>query len=116
MLGRDGFGEGRGESIAAAGNGLDNRATGVIILKCLAEERDVAVKADLFDGRIGPNQAHQFGLLDDLTAPLHEDVERIRHLGQQRHAFFAAKEEALRWIVAEGAETVSHGEWTPQMV
>lgn len=98
-----------GEAVATARDRFDYRGFLIGVVEGFAEEGDVAGKSDFLDGGIGPDEAHEFRLLDDLAVAFEKYVESIRDFREERNAFFATKKEALVGVVAEGAEAQDHG-------
>jgi len=94
------------EAVAAAGDGFDVAGRVAFVAEGFAEDGDVAGKADLLDGGIGPDEAEEVGFFNGLAAAFKQDVEGVDGFGHKGDGMPVAEELALHGVVAEGTELV----------
>jgi hypothetical protein len=69
-----------------------------------AQDGDVVVEIVLFDRAVGPDALHQLVLGEQASGVLDEHLQRVEHLGSQRHGPAFAQQPAFADLEAKGTE------------
>ncbi|MNN28436.1 hypothetical protein D3C81_1420060 [compost metagenome] len=99
----------RQEAVATPGNGGDVALAIAAIAERLAQRRQMHAQGRVVDHGIGPDDGHQFMLVDDVAGALQQGQQQVHGPAAQAQRAFALEQQALQRQKAKRAEDIGRG-------